>query len=630
MWKIDLRELDTEKNAAQLKSEIRKYDIVSFDIFDTTIIRMVDDPIKIFSLMEEYAKEVGVTSFCMKRIAAQKQVQAHFGLSMNLDNIYDFLQHENKLPENERNLLQAEEIAMEKRCSIVNETVKDCLNYCREQKKAVIFISDMYLNRDNLAALLADKDVSDYDEIYSSCDVGKNKREGALFDYVAQDMKQKLKRNDIRILHIGDSLRADVFRARMNRHFSSIYMPRIYGSSYEKVRHYGCSLFAPYLRRWAFRDMAPVVWSFCKWIDEKAKKAGADKILFLTREGAFFFPLFNQCALNQYDTDIFYASRRSLLGASSDINWDIIYPYIKNMKVSFLAELFHIPQEVFLSVFLKYDIKLHQDVWEIEKNTVDHVLLDLKDYIFEHAQQQRANLLAYLKQLRIGKTTAVVDIGWKGSSQNYLQRLLDSIGENIHLIGLYFGEFYDSNNQSEKYGYLCSSQDDARKLSVLNAGFVFENILSPQIGSVSAYEMRCGIAHPIVDDASKLNEKILKDTQAGISDFFTKAVFMQQRAGFHVPGEQAVDEMFRTLNSPPMKLAKLLGDVPFKDGDTIRCVALPKHIFHYIVHPKQLLRDIHFCGWNSGFCRRLFKLPLPYFKIYVWVKGLRSRRSFFF
>ena len=92
MWKIDLRELDTEKNAAQLKSEIRKYDIVSFDIFDTTIIRMVDDPIKIFSLMEEYAKEVGVTSFCMKRIAAQKQVQAHFGLSMNLDNIYDFLQ----------------------------------------------------------------------------------------------------------------------------------------------------------------------------------------------------------------------------------------------------------------------------------------------------------------------------------------------------------------------------------------------------------------------------------------------------------------------------------------------------------------------------------------------------------
>ena len=89
MWKIDLKKLDTEKIAAQFKSEIKKYDVISFDIFDTTIIRMVDDPTKIFSLMEECAKEVGVTSFCMKRGNAQKQAQFQFGLSAKLDDIYD-------------------------------------------------------------------------------------------------------------------------------------------------------------------------------------------------------------------------------------------------------------------------------------------------------------------------------------------------------------------------------------------------------------------------------------------------------------------------------------------------------------------------------------------------------------
>ena len=80
--------------------------------------------------------------------------------------------------------------------------------------------------------------------------------------------------------------------------------------------------------------------------------------------------------------------------------------------------------------------------------------------------------------------------------------------------------------------------------------------------------------------------------------------------------------MFKTLNNPSYKMAKCMGNITYKDYGEIKYVARPDSLFRYLREPGKFYYDFHHCGWNSAFCKRLFKLSLPYFKIYKCLKEL--------
>jgi len=177
-------------------------DVVSFDIFDTLLGRYVLYSNDVYQITEEYLKKkfAGYEGFAQKRKDADVYCQNNH-LNYKLPEIYGLL---DDYSEDERNIgIQAEtdldaSVLFGKRATI------ELLQYAIEKGKTVILVSDMYYSTTTLERFLKDFGVPDYDRLFVSCEYGKSKQNGDLFELVQNEYKGK------KIIHIGDSLVGDV------------------------------------------------------------------------------------------------------------------------------------------------------------------------------------------------------------------------------------------------------------------------------------------------------------------------------------------------------------------------------------------------------------------------------------
>lgn len=191
-------------------SRSEKYDIISFDVFDTLIKRECEDPKDIFFYVGEFIlpSSFDVFDFVIRRVNAEsvarcKSVTGEVTINdiyMQLDNYYGELSA--KLKEKEI------EIEIEK-CRPRNKLVNLYKSFIESGKK-VILISDMYLSSEVIAKMLSKCGIEGYDALYVSNEWGCDKICGQLF------MKA---RDDLRMingshLHYGDSFRADYIGAK--------------------------------------------------------------------------------------------------------------------------------------------------------------------------------------------------------------------------------------------------------------------------------------------------------------------------------------------------------------------------------------------------------------------------------
>lgn len=78
----------------------------------------------------------------------------------------------------------------------------------RRWGKDIIVVSDMYLPSDVLETMLKQNGLSVFKELYVSCEYGKNKASGTLFEKVKKDYPDKS------IVHVGDNPRSDDVMAK--------------------------------------------------------------------------------------------------------------------------------------------------------------------------------------------------------------------------------------------------------------------------------------------------------------------------------------------------------------------------------------------------------------------------------
>ena len=71
--------------------DLENYEIISFDIFDTLIIRYVEKPEDIFSIIEYRIKDA--IDFKNKRINAEKIARRKFEREITIDDIYSELKN---------------------------------------------------------------------------------------------------------------------------------------------------------------------------------------------------------------------------------------------------------------------------------------------------------------------------------------------------------------------------------------------------------------------------------------------------------------------------------------------------------------------------------------------------------
>lgn len=192
-----------------LKHLIKKYDVISFDIFDTLIERNVKKPCEIFCLVgENILGKDYADSFMKERINAESKARTKCkNGEAKLEDIYDVLK---KTYGDTTQSLMNNEIETEIVSCRPHKTMISYFEYAKILDKKVFLISDMYLSKYVIEQMLQKCNISGYDNVYISNEAGCNKITRQLFEYIID--KENLQAKDI--IHIGDSFKADYMGPR--------------------------------------------------------------------------------------------------------------------------------------------------------------------------------------------------------------------------------------------------------------------------------------------------------------------------------------------------------------------------------------------------------------------------------
>lgn len=202
---------------------------VSFDIFDTLIMRYIYRPEDVFMLMNKKFEEIYKTniSFDKLRIYAEKECRRRFGESnpeyqdVNISEIYECLADYYKIPVEVAKAMEEEEKTLEIRLTHRRRAAMELFDAAVLSGKEVILVSDMYLDEATIKAMLEKAGYRNYKRLYLSSKLRLTKAQGDIFKAVIKDLNVKAQD----ILHIGDTWINDIIRPK-SLGINTIFFPK--------------------------------------------------------------------------------------------------------------------------------------------------------------------------------------------------------------------------------------------------------------------------------------------------------------------------------------------------------------------------------------------------------------------
>lgn len=455
-------------NYSSIMRECLKYDVVSFDCFDTLIFRIFTSPEDLFSFL---GFEYGIPNFSQLRMKAEKEVrdlnkEKYGARECYIEEIYKKLSRMTAIDPRKGIEL---EIEYEKKVCYANTFMKNVYNQLIKEGKEVVITSNMYLGKEILADILRKNNFQLPSKIFVSCDYHKNKRGGELFSEILKVYKDK------KIVHIGDDLSADIKGAEAAGIDAILYKRctddkknLVIGKSSHLTSSIYNAIVSNYLNnkfsvdefdhknkyfRYGFKYGGLFILGYVRKIIEWCKQDGIEKILFLARDGDFLKKVYKSIAKgNALPFEYVYWSRRAAMQIMPEIYMDDYFNNIVSRRVN---------AGIYLS-FEEFCEKLGipaKHIDEISKNDkIDKFNLQVfKEYFYSQQSELesksaklKSHALNYLKKI-IGnsKRIAIVDIGWRASGALSIERLLkkDSNDQKIDIIS------YVAGNYKRKPGY---------------------------------------------------------------------------------------------------------------------------------------------------------------------------------
>jgi len=503
---------------------IDEKEVVSFDIFDTLLFRNVAKPSDIFRIVENIVKkEYNIDDFATKRIEAESNARkiAENG-EASYDEIYTQLKNEIKDENIIKNIKKCEK-EIEEKFIVQNPFMKKIFDYCVEKNKKIILISDMYLDVLFIKKLLKNCGYNDNYKIYVSCENRKNKGSSELFKFV----KNKENLNFDKWIHIGDNYNSDYIIPKKigmeafnyknvdsyeNAEYNSVFESIIIGTI-NNFLYNGNEI--DYWDKFGIKYLTPLYIGFTNWIYQMTYDC--DNLYFLARDGYIVKKIFELFPSNKY-VKYLYVSRNSVqipavLSGNSEDKIKFILSSIdghitlkklfNNCKLETKKEYEKI---IKLYGFESFDNEIKDEQRYDALKCVCAVLNDAENKIREDKELVKK----YLEQEGLNNfdTINVIDIGWGGSIQASIQKIM-----NKKVIGYYLGTInrgsYDFNLNS--FGYLFDQDNDIYDKSIIFSKIMmYELIFSAPHGSVRKYEEKDGKIVPVLkkqDDYSEIVDK---------------------------------------------------------------------------------------------------------------------------
>ena len=167
-----------------------------FDIFDTLLKRDCAHPADLFALME--VTHQAALGFAGTRVAAEAETRQTLGREVTLAEIYAHPALRGTEPAAE---CAAAELAM----IAPNRPVAQAAAACHARGQKVYAVSDMYLPKEQIEAMLQKCGLDFLDGVFVSCEYGVQKRSGKLFKLFLQQTALR----PAEVLFVEDSPRAD-------------------------------------------------------------------------------------------------------------------------------------------------------------------------------------------------------------------------------------------------------------------------------------------------------------------------------------------------------------------------------------------------------------------------------------
>ena len=173
-------------------NELEKYDIVSFNIFDTLILRDVLFPQDILKLLaKEVEKEYGVKDFNYIRMNIEAEVrnravqQDNSKEDIPLDEVYAEIGA--RYPELPVHEIKNMECELEISHSMVNTLIKKLLDAAYSSNKTVLLLADTIIPQETISQILKQNGITNWSGLNLSSELKMAKCTGSMYRYIVND-----------------------------------------------------------------------------------------------------------------------------------------------------------------------------------------------------------------------------------------------------------------------------------------------------------------------------------------------------------------------------------------------------------------------------------------------------------
>jgi len=570
-------------NAERLREAIDSHETVSFDIFDTLVTRPLLSPDTAFSIAEIKVKKALNSPVSFAKFRKQAEIQSRrkkrLAGDCSIDDIYTEFRNITGLSEAACESIRQTEIENEISLCVPRSDMVEAFLHARSMNKRVFLISDMYLRRLDVERLLSKCGIYGYDELMLSCETGRRKDTGELWDCL------KAREEGSRWLHIGDNEHSDVslpmekgfeafhvmsgtnvfshtaFGKRLLQRFGTTMQPGDSAILGTLVAHIFNSPFALHSsdgdyrirdpRSMGYAVFGPIFTAFLTWLIRSTREDGRDILLFLSREGFFLEKLYHrmlECFKQQgidvkrIETRYFLASRRAASLASLMTEPDILelleapyqgtMSYLADSRFGLSGGTIPCPDEL---------VSLPGDLGRVRK-----AILSCTDQILHRAKAEREGYLQYCSEIGLPsrRGIGIIDLGYSGSIQYYLSRIFQRPTAGYYLVtsDTLRGLRYEGNTMKGCFSY--KDHDTGMVSPMYTYALILEGILTSPDGQFMGFGREHDSLKPVFDAPGK-SQKVFDSLSLifeGVSDFIGDTVRVHGSCLLDLPVSEGIPQ----------------------------------------------------------------------------------------
>ena len=540
-------------NAKEVSYIAGKGAIVTFDIFDTLLMRLVAEPYHVNEIIQLKVEDLLGKNFDFPtlRVKAEEIARQKKSGDVTLDDIYKSFGELTKLDYDTCQKIRELEVSTEVKLILPRTEVVAWFKELRDDyNKEIWLVSDMYMQTPDLKRLLEKCGVEGYDKLLISCETGLRKDTAAIWEHF---IKSGLNA-DGKLIHLGDNETSDIqlpgdrgFAAyhlmsafnlftltpfgkmlaeRLDRKkslyagiFFGVLLAKKFQSPFalnEEMTEKPGKIVLQNFRDFGYWFFGTPLLTFILWLIQNSRADGIKRILFLARDGYFLQPLYKfVCELLHVEplpSDYFYASRRAVTVAGIkklEHAEDIVKLRFEGTLKQFFKIRFDIEAGDDTEIFLpdKSSELVNDEIKKHGKEILARVAVEQKNY-----EKYISNLGGSLDNV------GVVDMGYSGTIQYHLQRLTKKI-----FTGYYFATSMNNlfGEEASKRMRGCFTENDnygTTNSAVYKYQLLFESILTAPDAQLKFFDAE---GKPIFGEpeAGQIHIKDIAEIHEGIKDF---------------------------------------------------------------------------------------------------------------